>query len=216
MTSPLRTALAVVFAVVFLGLLLGLLAASQFGMQSLTKDKVIVREVALAAPPPPPPPPPVTKSESYSTSALHIDAGSEGGELQIVLGKAKVDALPEPVRPQLKHFQASDWEFDWSAELQTFGLGELDTRPRLLVPLRVAFPDSLQRRAIKKASAKLHVVIDEKGEVTLKAIKYLQYPELKPGVLAAIRMARFTAPSKDGKAVRAEFLWPVELVSGGG
>lgn len=214
MRGSLRLTIAVVFAALFLVVLLALLALSQFGEDSLLDEQLVVREVALA-PPPPPPPKSVTQTKTDSAQSVQIDAGAYQGHVQIVMGSADVDALPEPVRPQLDSVHSNDWSFDWSADLQTFGLGELDTRPRLLAPLRVDFPDALRRRGIKKASAKLHVVIDERGAVSLKAINYLQYAELKAGVIAAARMARFSAPTKDGQAVRAEFLWPVELVSGG-
>lgn len=122
--------------------------------------------------------------------------------IQAKLPKPPSDSLTKP-----------NWDVDWSQDWQAFGLGELDKTPRLLTPIRVDFPDSLKHRGINKSKVKLHVMIDEQGKVHLKNIVNIDNPELKPGIQQAVRQARFTIPQKSGQAVKAEFIWPLEVES---
>lgn len=212
MSPLLRYAVALTLAGLSIGVLLVVLILTEDTAEKPEK-KWLVREIAAAPPPPPPPPPAPQQPQQDDVISLDIDVGEAGQALAITVARAKVDDISvEPVL-ESPSFDATNWAFDWQQNLKTFGLGDLDTIPRLLTAPRLKFPDSLYRRGVSQARAKLHVLIDEQGRVVLKSIKYLQYPELKQGVLRAVRMARFTAPRKDGQPARAEFIWPVELIS---
>jgi hypothetical protein len=69
----------------------------------------------------------------------------------------------------------------------------------------------MQRAGVKKFKVKLHVVIDIHGKVHLKNIQENPYPELNIAIRKLAKKAIFSAPSRQGKNVQAEFIWPLML-----
>ncbi|MBU2895043.1 energy transducer TonB [Colwellia sp. D2M02] len=188
--------------------LLGILASNWFANEY--EPKVMVRKVNQAFTPPPPPPPPVNRQTSEAQPTIDLSAAGEGPSLAIADIKIKQNFDPMLSPPEMNH-SANDFELDLAVDWQAFGLGELDSIPVLLTQIKTAFPRSLARKGIKKAKVALDVFIDEQGSITLVGIKEMPYEELSDAINKIIRDSRFSVPTKNGQAVRARFIWPVEF-----
>lgn len=181
---------------------------------SAPQDKVMIRQVALATPPPPPPPPPLSQSQTQDNSAS-IDLSVDGVGPALAFEKVELQQTPEleQIQPPVDSAFTSDLlqqlNVDWSA----FGLSELDERPKLLTSLKVNFPKTLARKGITQVEVELDVLIDENGAVILRRIIHNQHPEMTSVIEQLVQKARFTAPKKDGMAVRASFTWPLEFAN---
>ncbi len=171
-------------------------------------EKIEVREVSLTLPPPPPPLPPLQQQVVETPISLQIQgAGAAIPQLDVV---KKID----PIKPDVPviDFRETQWQsldVNWDA----FDLNQLDGLPNLLTQLRVKFPKILSRQGITRVLVKLDVVIDEQGQVTLVNVVENPHPELMGEIQRLVRNSHFTAPQKDNQAVRARFIWPVEIKS---
>ena len=177
-------------------------------IKQTTSPDVMVRSISTVALPPPPPPPPRPKKISQPT-ALSVQVEGQGAAIQTIdIPPPPFDKLPPPemdINPIDTQWQSL--EVDW----QVLDLNALDDLPTLLTPIRVVFPKSLTRRGVKEALVKLDVMIDESGQVSLKAITSNPYPELDAELRKLIRGSRFTPPKKDNDPVRARFIWPIKI-----
>lgn len=172
-------------------------------------EKIEVREVALTLPAVLPPPPPPVQQQVVEMS-LSVNIQGAGAAIPQI----KIKPVIELIKPDIPAVdpRQTQWQslaVDWNA----VDLNQLDGMPNLLTPLRMTFPKSLSRKGIKRVLVKLDVVIDEKGQVTLVNIVENPYPELVSEIHRLVRYSRFTAPKKDNQAVRARFIWPVEIES---
>ena len=97
----------------------------------------------------------------------------------------------------------------------TFKLGELDERPRLLNKASISFPRALRARGIKLVEVKVLVQINTRGKVKfIKFTKPLQYKVLEKPLKRFIKRSLFTTPTKNGKPVNAQFIWPIKISRG--
>ncbi len=188
--------------------LLGIFAGNWFANEY--EPKVMVRKVTQAYTPPPPPSKPVSRPISEAQPAIDLNTAGEGPSLNVSELTIKQDFDPMLSPPELNH-APHDLNLDLAIDWQAFGLGELDSVPVLLTQIKAAFPRSLARKGIKKAKVALDVFIDEQGNITLVAIKEMPYKELLDSINKIIRNSRFSVPTKNGQAVRARFIWPVEF-----
>ncbi len=172
------------------------------------EPEVEIREINQVYTPPPPPPPSITKPLNEIQPTLNLDSSGDGPSINIQLKTKKIiDILPPPM---INHDVAQldvSLEIDWKA----FGLRDLDSVPVNIVKGRPPFPKSLIRKGINKAKVKLDVFIDEAGTVSLIKIKEMPYPVLENMIKKLIRTSRFSIPTKNGKPVKARFIWPVEF-----
>lgn len=176
-------------------------------LPSESPKKVELREVALVLPPPQPPPPPPEQQQLVETP-VPLQIQGAGSPVPIIEVVQKLD----PIKPEIPVFKTENTQWqsldvDWNA----LDLNQLDDFPSLLTPLRISFPKSLSRRGITRVLVKLDVVIDEQGQVTLVDIVQNPHPELNTEIHKLVRNSRFSAPKKDNQAVRARFIWPVEI-----
>jgi outer membrane biosynthesis protein TonB len=179
--------------------------------QSLKQpDTVVVHANVQTMRLPPPPPPPKTVQQVQSTPKLDVRIAGDGPTLTLSkinmqaskpVFAAKQQAISTP------SFDEQSIEFDTSS----FGLSDLDSLPRLLTPLNIKFTPDMRRLGIKKVTVKLHVQIDTHGQVYLKSIKHNDYPQLNNALKKLVRTAKFTPPKREGKLVKAEFIWPLNL-----
>lgn len=188
--------------------LLGIFASDWFSQQY--DPKVVVRKITQAFTPPPPPPKPVIKQATQTQLSIDLNAAGIGPALDITQVIIKQPPNPLLIPPDFNH-AVSDFNLDLAIDWQAFGLGELDSMPVLLTQLKTVFPRSLARKGINQAKVSLDVFIDEQGNITLIGIKELPYKELLDSIHKIIRSSRFSVPTKNGQAVRARFIWPVEF-----
>ena len=209
MKKTLRYTGALFLAAITVVLLLGVLKLSE-SPKKIDDDILTVRQINVAMPPPPPPPPPLQQPKTNNVS-LDLDISGEGQNLAISFNKNLALAEFEVEKPPIEQLTQPDWSIDWQQDWKSFGLDQLDQPPQLLTPIRIRFPRNLYQRGVERALAKLHIVIDEHGKVLLKAITHLDHPELRASLKQAVQQARFSAPTKSGQPVKAEFIWPLEL-----
>lgn len=206
---PMRRIISIVLAAACLAVLLTIIQLSK-STHSQTKEDLVVRQVSVALPPPPPPP--AQEQQQVNNSGVDIDFSFNAQGLALKMAEQNVKVREIKVeKPPIDSLTQVNLNIDWTPDWQAFGLDQLDQRPQLLTPIRVSFPHRLYQRGVNKALVKLLVMIDEQGQVHLQQITQLKYPELKPSLQQAISQARFTPPKMDGKLVKAEFIWPLEL-----
>ena len=172
-------------------------------------DAYVVREVAVSLPPPPAPPPPAVEVERQASVPLDVSPGTQSlvPELRSEDLVLKV-ARPTIEAPAVTHTEL-DADFELTVAWEGFALSELDRIPRLLSEPSLSFPAALERRGVKRVTAELMVVIDERGQVLLREILSSSHAEINAQLPGLVRRSRFTAPQKDGKPVRARFVWPL-------
>lgn len=172
-------------------------------------DKVVVREVALVALPPPPPPS-VQQSQAEAEPTQSLVVQGAGASIQAV--DIKIESNLSVIKPQTPNMSvtAPKWQ-PMSVNWDAFSLNQLDGLPSLLTNVKAKIPKSLSRQGINKFVVKLDVFIDEDGRVSLINITENPYPELTPEINRIVKQSRFSSPKKDGKKVRARFIWPIEF-----
>ena len=164
-------------------------------------------DIAVAQPPPPPPP----KSQQVSEQA-DVNMQVEGAGAAVTMADLQINPeieIDSPSRPDVAMKQPK-WEtpeIDWEA----YSLSDLDGKPTLLTPVKIRFPKQLKHRGIERVVVKLDVMIDESGDVTLINIVDNPYHELNREIQRFVKGSKFTAPHKADEAVRARFIWPVEI-----
>ncbi|WP_299774753.1 hypothetical protein [uncultured Pseudoteredinibacter sp.] len=206
---PMRRVISVVLSAACLVVLLTVIQLSKTTFLKPKQD-LVVRQVSVALPPPPPPP--AQEQQQVNNSGVDIDFSFNAQGLALKMAEQNVKIREIKVeKPPIDSLTQVNLNIDWTPDWQAFGLDQLDQRPQLLTPIRVSFPHRLYQRGVNKALVKLLVMIDEQGQVHLQQITQLKYPELKPSLQQAISQARFTPPKMDGKLVKAEFIWPLEL-----
>ncbi|WP_017444901.1 energy transducer TonB [Gayadomonas joobiniege] len=196
----------------FAGTCLFILAIGSFWLTQLVGQtanaEIQVRQIELAATPPPPPPP--QSQRVHQQADVNMQIAGQGAVIEMTELELDVEVeIDSPETPQIT-LTKQQWkmpEVDWDA----FDLNDLDGQPKLLTPIKIHFPKRLKRRGIKKVVVKLDVMIDEQGDVTLIEILENPHHELDKEIQRFVRGSKFTAPSKENEAVRARFIWPVQI-----
>jgi hypothetical protein len=211
-TSWLKRCIPVVSATVLMSGLLALLIIVS-SSELVKPEMTTIREVkfSLPSPPPPPPPPPIHVEQSIEAPSLDISISGDGPTLitsEISL-KGAIDV--EEITPPEPKAMTPDWDTLLKPNWDAVGLDQLDAPPRLLTSLKIDYPSSLSKRGISKVSIEIDVMIDETGKVVLRQILGSPHKDIITPLKKVISRARFTAPQKDGVAVRASFIWPLEF-----
>lgn len=199
-----------------LAMILLLIIASQ-GISFSKPEKLIVRQVETVVLPPPPPPPSRPQNQPQEATKPKLELTQVASEVRLEIQPIEIDLKTQ--KPDLS--VETNIEFDLPQQeivqeviktVAKFAVAELDQVPTLINTLQVpSLPRQLTRRGIKFADVVLHIEIDEHGQASLRNIRKMEYPILKPIVKKVVNSARFTAPTKDGMPVRTEFLWPVRI-----
>lgn len=195
------------FSATLLSCALGLMWFGHY-MSQLGGQEVKVRKIEIAVTPPPPPPPKNQQVVEETDVTLQV----KGAGAQVVMADMRI--VPnvqtnKPSMPQLA-MQKPRWEMP-SIDLEAYGLGELDSKPSLLTPVKIRFPKRLKNQGITRVVVKLDVMIDEDGNVNLLDIIENPYHELNKEILRFVKGCKFTSPFKENEAVKARFIWPVVI-----
>lgn len=179
--------------------------------QSLDEPDTVILHSSISSVQMPPPEPPAEMVEQQQT-APKLDVTIAGDGPTLKLSKLNTPSMKPNLSVKKTQLSApaiaeQSMQFDTSS----FGLSDLDSLPRPLTPLQITFTPEMKRRGVKKVKVKLHVQIDTFGRVVLKSVKENPYPDLNKALAAMVRSVKFTPPKRHGKAVKAEFIWPLEL-----
>lgn len=92
-----------------------------------------------------------------------------------------------------------------------YSTSELDGRPRLLRHGSASFPSSLSRQGITRGTVVLEVELSTSGSVKIRRVVSATHQDLVSPARRVASGARFTAPMKNGKAVKAIMHWPIVI-----
>ncbi|GHC02235.1 energy transducer TonB [Cerasicoccus arenae] len=92
-----------------------------------------------------------------------------------------------------------------------FNFSDLDEPPKLLDRSEFNFPLSLKMKPVK-GQIVVYVELDERGSVTLARVANSNLPAFNEYVLREIRGRKFSAPTVQGKPVRAKANLPIPIV----
>ncbi|MEM7430655.1 MAG: hypothetical protein AAF351_01820 [Pseudomonadota bacterium] len=177
-------------------------------------DIAPLQRIDMAATVLPPPPPPSQRQRKTVRESVQLELGqSNSSALKLPPARVQQTLSIEDLEAPLPSLPPPDFDMNLNATIQEFGLAQLDNRPRLLTTLSIRFPESLRRQGVTSVSIQAQVVIDQSGTVTLRRLIDNPYSELEPQIRDVMRRARFTPPEKDGRRVRAAFVWPLVLQS---
>lgn len=174
-------------------------------------DTAVVREIQFALPPPPPPPPSMQIQQPAELPSLDISISGEGPGLTSTPTMLNAVIEVEEITPPEPKALTPDWHKLLQPDWDTVGLEQLDAPPRLLTSLKIEYPKALSRQGVNKIKLEADVLIDETGKVILRQILGTPPAEIVEPLKTLVNRARFTAPQKDGVAVRAAFIWPLEF-----
>lgn len=165
-------------------------------------------EVTTTALPPPPPPP--KHQQTTANHPLQV-THSAGGPLLLETPEVSLPVV-EFTPPQAASISTAAPpievpEVSW----QGFSLAELDAVPQLLTPVSLNVSQEIKRRLPTTIQVKLHVSINEQGKVHLLNIVASPDEALAYPLQRLVERAQFSAPEKDGQAVKANFIWPLEV-----
>ncbi|MEM9172375.1 MAG: energy transducer TonB [Pseudomonadota bacterium] len=195
-------------------LVLGLCALLAL-LQTLTTPNIepmSLQRIDMAVALPPPPPPPTQRQRSETKELVQLELGeATSNALKLPPAKLTESFSVEDIQAPSPRMPPPQFDMNLNAAISEFGLAQLDGRPRLLTSLSIRFPESLKRQGINSVSIEAQVVIDQSGNVILRRLLKNPHKELEPAIRALIKRARFTPPEKDGRRVRAAFVWPLVL-----
>ena len=158
----------------------------------------------------PPPPPPPSQPQVQQQQDISLDIAIEG--TGPVLPDIEVPNTIDVDKPEMPEVTMDEVSFnDFTPDIEIFNLNQLDSLPSLITRARIIMPDSLKRRGVKQVNLKLDVTIDANGKVSLIHIVENPYEELTKEVQRLIQRSKFTAPQKEGVAVKARFIWPIDI-----
>lgn len=90
-----------------------------------------------------------------------------------------------------------------------YSIGELDQKPRLLRNPSVSFPRSI--RNASSGRVVVRVAILPSGRSQFISVISSSHPDLIPAARRIANGSRFTAPTRQGKAVKAVMSWPITI-----
>lgn len=140
--------------------------------------------------PPPEPPPPPPPQLSLSQLDLAMDPGI-GDAMAGAFGMGGFNTRPDAVA-EMKEF---------------FSLSELDENPKRIAGVQPTAPFSLRRDRIKAYTQAL-VEIDRLGNVRVISFAKTTHREMEEEFMKVVDTFKYTAPTKDGKKVKARFYIP--------
>lgn len=225
------TALGLVMA----ALLLALLGLTRLIMPKVPTTDLEIREIEIAALPEPPPPPPedpppeqpppppalANITEVPDPSRVAIPKVDVPLDLEMPVDTFFTDIepapLPQPVvsrvapKPRPTAPRPSRPSPPPAVTKSHYSIGELDSKPRLLRHGSAAFPSSLARRGVSQGTVNFEVELSTDGRVSVRRVVSSTHSELVSPARRIASSARFTAPTRNGQAVKAIMRWPITI-----
>lgn len=206
LTDKQRKMLAALFGFILLLVLLLLVSLDDF-FKIPQLDVVKLRELKVAVPPPPPPAP---LKKVTNTTAPDLGAAAKSNPVDLLI----VDLEVELPAAQFDGADFSSGAFgdgvsgNLGLDLGAVSLSELDGLPTIVYEPMFAYPKELIERGIGSFSIKVHILIDENGNVTLKGFIENPFPQYNDRFEKYIESFLFTIPRVNKKPTATEFAWP--------
>lgn len=178
------------------------------GQLSIKTRDVVVLEAGEAPPPPPPeelPPPPENKEELEKPEVEEPPPPLTLSQLEMALNPGAGDATGD------FSFGDFDQEIDIMADMEIFNINDLDEIPRMIRSPFWTWPKHALGKIKEDVRAKALIFINPDGRVELRRLQGLTDSILEEDIVKWVEQVRFTSPKRNGKAVRAQYLFPLEF-----
>ena len=178
------------------------------GQLSMKTRDVVVMEAGEAPPPPPPeelPPPPEKKEKIEKPEVEEPPPPMTLSQMEMALNPGSGDATGD------FGFGDFDQGIDIMADMEIFNIDDLDEIPRMVRSPFWSWPRYALGQIKEDVRAKALIFINPDGRVELRRLQGLQYKMLTEDITKWVEEVRFTAPKRNGKAVRAQYLFPLEF-----
>jgi outer membrane biosynthesis protein TonB len=169
-----------------------------------------LREVQSYEPPPPPPPPPPER-ESARAAGPSLALANREEEIALKIMDLDVD-LSGAELGSFGSGLGGPGEGAGSG-IEIVSLADLDTLPIVLSAPALAYPDEAIDRGVTEFVVAIHIVIDESGRTYPVRILENPFPATNAEFLDYASQVLFSAPTRLGVPVRAEYRWPLLLKS---
>ena len=206
------------------------LAASRLVRSTLDLDELVltkIEPVSLTPPPVPetpveqqieelesiaPSPPALDLRPTVDLSGVKIPLTNSHVALNVEVDLFSLDAAPAALPSVVANNSAGE---DVKLPVRklsrvepSIGLGDLDQSPKLLRLGRFRWPRGLRSNQVK---AVVEVELNESGRVRLLRVKSLSDEAIRSVLPSIVNGSRYTAPKRDGHAVKLNFNWPLTL-----
>lgn len=204
-----RLAKVFAYSVVLVASLVFVLPFTQHLSDGTEKRTVRSVDVALPPPPPPPPEPPPPQEEKVEEPKPELQTQPKPlslSQLQLAMNPGTGNALGAT-------FGMGGFEVDANAldDIGTFSIAELDEKPRVTREPTWRWPRRAMGKIKQDIKAYAIVLINERGEVEFQRFRSLSDNFAEEEMIEHFNKFRFTAPTKDGKPVRARFAFPINF-----
>jgi hypothetical protein len=182
-------------------------------------ERLVLTDVTTYQAPPPPPPPPERPSDARSggsTGTLFALETSRAPVLDVMqldvrfaatLGELRLGGLGAGIG-----VGSGDGTGDGTGS--GFGLAtlsDLDQVPVVVSAPVFPYPEEAAERGLAEFELRYHILVDEQGQGYPIALVQNPFPALNSEFMEWASRVRFTAPTRLGIPVRAEYVWPVKL-----
>ncbi|MEM9159468.1 MAG: hypothetical protein AAGB46_10500 [Verrucomicrobiota bacterium] len=205
--NPIRV-VAIAFALVVGVLFLLPFTQHLAGMKKASMDVRSI-DVALPPPPPPPPEPPPPEEKKAETPEPQLQQQPKPlslSQLELSLNPGAGDAFGASFG-----MGAFEVETDAMGDLATFSISELDEVPRITRTPDWSWPRHAMGKIKSDLTARILIFINPDGRVEVQNVRNLNYSIVEREIIDWMQRFRFTPPKREGKAVRARYMFPVEI-----
>lgn len=171
-----------------------------------TKQAVEVQDISIPPPPPPPPEPPQEEEPEVEEQKPELQQETpplDLSQLDVALNPGVGDALSLGFSLDSFNMQPNTTEL-----MQIFELSDLDEVPRRLSVVQPVYPFQYKRDGIE-GEVRLIVLINEQGNVESATVESSSHRAFEQPAIEAVLKWKFTAPTKNGKPVRAKYIQPI-------
>ena len=178
------------------------------GQLNMKTREVVTMESSEAPPPPPPeelPPPPERKDELEKPEVEEPPPPMTLSQMEMALNPGSGDATGD------FSFGDFDREIDIMADMEIFNIDDLDEIPRMIRSPFWSWPRYAMGQVKDDVRAKALIFINPDGRVELRRLQGLQYKILAEDITKWVEQVRFTSPKRNGKSVRAQYIFPLEF-----
>lgn len=210
-SSSLRSPLRVV--AISLGLVVGvmfLLPLTQH-LAGFKKSGLDVRSIDVSLPPPPPPPPEPPPPEEKKAETPQPELQQPPKPLSLSQLELSLNPGTGGAFGATFGMGAFEVETDAMGDLATFSISELDEIPRLLRQPQWSWPRHASGKIDSDVLAKALIYINPDGRVQVQRFMSLTHSIIEQDIYDWLERVRFTAPKREGKAVRARYVFPLEF-----
>ena len=175
---------------------------------SLADSGPEIRSIDLAPPPPPPPPdmeePPEVEQEQQSAPDIQPPPPMLSfSQLEVALDAGIGDAVSGSFG-----FGGFSVQPDISSDLQLFDVKDLDERPQPRIQVKMEPPIRFKRERLSGV-VRLEIAIDEEGRTKVLNVVESTSSELHESAIKAAEQWVWTPPKKNGKPVKARYIFPI-------